>query len=83
MFSSGLLVVQYKMIKAFVSEQFYKIKGTLCSSCALNVLYCVVLCERAHGSGRVHPSTVGKCDIVYKWDIECRSMYGLVCLCYA
>ena len=33
--------------------------------------------------GGVHPSTVGKCDIVYKWDIECRSMYGLVCLCYA
>ena len=52
MFSSGLLVVQYKMIKAFVSESFYKIKGTVCSSCALDVLYCMVLCERAHGRGR-------------------------------
>jgi len=37
MFSTGLLVVQYKMIKAFVSEPFYKIKGAVCCACALDV----------------------------------------------
>ena len=83
MFSSGLLVVQYKMIKAFVSESFYKIKGTVCSSCVLDVLYCMVLCERAHGRGRgasQYSGLVWHCVQVEHW-VQEHVLIGVFVLC--
>ena len=49
-----LFVMQYKMIKAFVSETFYKIKGVLCMCMCIR---CVEMCKWVGDS--VQLSTVG------------------------